>query len=124
MFPKDLYFNTPTDFPGYLKKKLAKFPDDDIAHYKLNEKATKGGFIFWKICKGVYSLPYAGLIAQQQLLEKRLEKYGYRQSNKTPGVWKRDTRPISYTLITDGFGMKYVGKENANHCINVLEEHY
>ena len=39
------------DRPEYLKMKLANFPDDVIAHYKLNEKATKDGFIFCKICK-------------------------------------------------------------------------
>ena len=57
------------DRPEYLKMKLANFPDDVIAHYKLKEKVTKDGFIFCKICKGMYGLPHAGLIAQQ-LLEK------------------------------------------------------
>ena len=59
-----------------------------------------------------------------QLLETRLEKHGYRQSDKTPDFWKHDTRPISFTLIVDDFGVKYVGKENADHLINVLKEHY
>ena len=102
---------------------LANFPDDVIAHYKLKEKVSKDGFIFYKICKGMYGLPHAGLIAQQ-LLEKRLEKHGYHQSDKTLGFWKHDTRPISFTLIVDDFGVKYVGKENADHLINVLKEHY
>ena len=29
-----------------------------------------------------------------------------------------------FTLIVDDFGVKYVGKENADHLINVLKEHY
>ena len=35
-----------------------------------------------------------------------------------------DFRPISFSLIVDDFGVKYVGKENADHLINVLKEHY
>ena len=61
------YLNTPMDRPEYLKMKLANFPDDVIAHYKLKEKVTKDGFIFCKICKGMYGLPHTGLIAQQLL---------------------------------------------------------
>ena len=56
---KDLYLNTPMDCPEYLKMKLANFPDDVIVHYTLNEKATKDGFIFCKICNGMYGLPHA-----------------------------------------------------------------
>eukprot|EP00804_Cyclotella_cryptica_P008442 CCRYP_003953-RC/>CCRYP_003953-RC protein AED:0.43 eAED:0.43 QI:0/-1/0/1/-1/0/1/0/141 len=45
----------------------------------------------------MYGLPQAGIIAQQ-LLEKRLALKGYRQSSITPGFWKHDWRPISFTL--------------------------
>jgi hypothetical protein len=41
-----------------------------------------------------------------------------------PGLWKHDTRPIQFTLVVDGFGVKYVGKEHAHHLKNTLEEHY
>ena len=33
-------------------------------------------------------------------------------------------RPISFTLIVDDFGVKYVGKEHADHLISILEELY
>ena len=33
---KDFYLNTPMDRPKYLGIKIANFPDDVIAHYKLN----------------------------------------------------------------------------------------
>ena len=71
----------------------------------------------------MYGLPHAGIIAQE-LLEKRLEAHGYRQSDKTPGFWKHDYRPISFTLIVDDFGVKYVGKEHADHLIKILSEFY
>jgi hypothetical protein len=34
------------------------------------------------------------------------------------------TRPISFTLVVDDFGVKYVGKEHAEHLMTVLQEHY
>ena len=74
---KDFYLNTPMDHPEYLKMKLANFPEDVTAHYKLSEKVTKDGYVFCKICKGTYRLTHAGLI-DQQLLKTRLEMHGYR----------------------------------------------
>ena len=71
----------------------------------------------------MYGLPHAGIIAQK-LLEEWLEKHDYRQSDKTSGFWKYDTRPISFTLIVDDVGVKYVSKKRANHLINVLKKHY
>ena len=71
----------------------------------------------------MYGLPHAGIIAQQ-LLEKRLNKAGYRQSKLTPGYWTHDWRPISFTLVVDDYGVKYVGKEHAEHLISVINQNY
>ena len=71
----------------------------------------------------MYGLPHAGIIAQK-LLEERLAKHGYHQSDKTPGLWTHVWRPISFSIIVDDFGVKYVGKEHADHLIKILEENY
>ena len=34
------------------------------------------------------------------------------------------TRPISFTLVVDDFGIKYVGKEHAQHLIDTLQSLY
>jgi hypothetical protein len=31
---------------------------------------------------------------------------------------------IQFTLVVDNFGIKYVGKEHANHLLSTLKEHY
>ena len=103
--------------------KLSLFPDDVIEHYNLRDKASPDGTVYVKIVKGMYGLPAAGLLAQQ-LLKKRLAIHGYRHSLLTPGLWKHDTRPICFSLIVDDFGVKYVGKEHADHLISVLRKHY
>ena len=32
--------------------------------------------------------------------------------------------PISFTLVVDGFGIKYSGKEHVHHLIQVLKQDY
>ena len=120
---KDFYLNTPMDRPEFLRMKIETFPEDVIEHYKLREKADPNGFIFIRVERGMYGLPHAGIIAQK-LLEERLAKHGYHQSDKTPGLWTHVWRPISFSLIVDDFGVKYVGKEHADHLIKILEENY
>ena len=71
----------------------------------------------------MYGLPQAGIIAQK-LLQECLQKAGYTQSKITPGYWKHEWRPISFTLTVDDFGIKYIGKEHVHHLIKVLKEHY
>ena len=73
--------------------------------------------------KGMYGLPQAGIIAQQ-LLKERLQKDEYCQCKTTPGLWKHDTRPISFSLVVDDFGVKYVGKENAQHLLDTVQKYY
>ena len=53
----------------------------------------------------MYGLPQAGILAQE-LLEKRLLTAEYVQSTITPGYWKHNWRPISFTLVVDNFGVK------------------
>ena len=71
----------------------------------------------------MYSLPQAGILAQE-LLEQRLNKHGYRQSPITPGLWRHDYRPISFTLCVDDFSIKYIGRKHAEHLASILSEHY
>jgi hypothetical protein len=60
----------------------------------------------------------------QKLLETRLNKHGYSQSTALPGLWTHKTHPISFTLVINDFGIKYVGKEHALHLSNILKENY
>jgi hypothetical protein len=107
----------------YIRIRLTDLPDEIIKEYKLKDKATPKGFIYLEVVKGMYGLPQAGLLANK-LLENRLNKHGYFQSKLVPGLWKHKTRPIQFTLVVDDFGVKYVGREHAEHLKRVLEEHY
>jgi hypothetical protein len=71
----------------------------------------------------LYGLPQAGIIPRE-LLATQLKTAGYTQSKLTPGYWKHEWQPISFTLVVDNFGVKYSRKEHVMHLTNALKKHY
>jgi hypothetical protein len=116
------YLGTPLDRYEYMRIPLKLFPTHITDQYKLREK-TKNGHIYVKIRKAIYGLPQAGILANK-LLKVRLAPAGYYEVSHTLGLWKHITRPISFTLVVDDFGVKYVGKPHADHLIRTLNKHY
>jgi Reverse transcriptase (RNA-dependent DNA polymerase) len=119
---KDFYLNTPMTLYEYMKVPLALFPAAIIQHYNL-EALEHNGFIYTEIMKGMYGLPQAGRLANNELIA-HLQQHGYHQSKFTPGLFHHDTRPIAFCLVVDDFGIRYVGKENAEHLIDTLKAKY
>ena len=115
---KNFYLGTPMDRYQYMKMPLSIFPPHVIQQYDLQRK-SKNGFVYIEIRKAIYGLPEAGRLANHQLRDK-LTPFGYYEVAHTPGLWKHVTRPIQFTLVVDDFGVKYVGRENAEHLIKSL----
>ena len=120
---KDFYLCTPMKRYEYFRMKLELFPEDIIQEYDLRNKVDATGNVHCEVRRGMYGLPQAGIIAQE-LLQERLLKAGYRQSKVTPGYWKHDWRPISFTLVVDDFGVKYINETVVNHLIQALKQDY
>jgi hypothetical protein len=121
---KNFYLNTPMVRYEYMRLKFADMPDDVIEHYKLRDVATPDGYVYCEIRKGMYGLPQAGIIAQE-LLAKRLKEHGYSQSKTIPGLWKHEWCPITFSLVVDNFGVKYVGEEHAQHLLlQMIQKYY
>ena len=59
-----------------------------------------------------------------KLLKERLAVHDYYEVAHTPGLFTHKTRPIWFTLTIDDFGVKYIGKEHAEHLMSVLKQHY
>jgi hypothetical protein len=57
--------------------------DNVIKHYYLTDLATPDGYVYCKIQKGMYSLPQAGIIAQQ-LLEKNYNNMNTAKARQHP----------------------------------------
>ena len=109
----DFYLATPLKRWEYVKLSLRDIPDEIISEYRLYEKATDG-HVYVEIRRGMYGLPQSGILANE-LLEEKLEPFGYKQCTRVPGLWKHIWRPIQFTLVVDDFGVKYVGEEHAKH---------
>ncbi len=73
--------------------------------------------------RAIWGLPQAGILANK-LLRHRLLPHGYYECNNTPGLWKHKTHLIAFTLVVDNFGVKYVGKEHADHMIQCIKKMY
>ena len=78
---------------------------------------------YCKIVRGMYGLLQAGILANK-LLKERLAVHDYYEVAHTPGLFTHKTRPIWFTLTVDDFGVKYIGREHAEHLMSVLKQHY
>jgi hypothetical protein len=87
-----MYLEAPLDRYEYMKMPLSLFPQDIIEHHDLRNKALIG-YVYMEICKGMYGLPQAGILANK-LLKKHLARHGYFEQPHTPSLWKRDSCPI------------------------------
>lgn len=103
--------------------RLSDISQEVIDEYKLMENVTADGHVVVEVRRGVYRLQQAG-INTHDLLEKRLNKTNYYQSEVIPSVWTHKTRSIQFTLVVDNFGLKYTREEDAKHLMSVLEEYY
>ena len=71
----------------------------------------------------MWGLPQAGILANKHL-QRKLAPFGYSECVNTPRLWWHETRPISFTLIIDDFGVKYVSKNDVNHLIKSIKSKY
>jgi hypothetical protein len=91
-----------------MKIPIALLPDNIIEHYQLK---VLDGYVYMEICKGMYGLPQAGILANK-LLKEHLVCHGYFEQPHTPGLWKHVTCPVWINLCVDNFGIKYNGREH------------
>ena len=107
---------------AYMKVPAANVPTEILDFYDAHH-LIEDGFIYVQVHGGMYGLPHAGKLANEDL-EEFLEPHGYYQAPHTAGLWLHKTRPISFTLIVDDFGVKYVDKADADHLFDTLKEKY
>jgi hypothetical protein len=101
---------------------LSSLTQETIEKYNLIE-LSQDGKVYIEIQKGMYGLPQAGILTNE-LLQRNLAKDGYRPTQRTHGLWTHDTRPLSFSLVVDDFGVKYVGREHAEHLMACIKKNY
>jgi hypothetical protein len=101
---------------------LSPLPQETIEKYDLI-KLSQDRKVYIEIQKGMYGLPQAGILANE-LLQSNLARDGYRPTQHTHGLWTHDTRPISFWLVVDDFGVKHMGREHAEHLMAGIKKNY
>jgi hypothetical protein len=121
---KDFYLNTPLnpkDF-AYMRIPIKVIPKEIMDEYNLWELVHNDA-VYVEVRKGMYGLKQAGRIANDQLTEF-LAADGYAPVPITPGLWRHETRDISFTLVVDDFGIKYTNQDDLDHLLASLRKHY
>jgi hypothetical protein len=104
-----------------MKMPLVLFPEWIKKQYNLDTHAV-GGFVFLEIRHVVWGLSQAGILANK-LLQKWLAPHILRMCEHA-GIMVTYAHLITFSLVIDNFGVKYVGKEHAKHLIKCLKEKY
>ena len=68
-------------------------------------------------------LKKAGRIANDRI-QLHLSKFGYFPVVCTSSLCKHATKNIIFSLVVENFGIKYVGKNNADHLIQEFKNIY
>ena len=119
---KNFYLGTPMARYEYMRLPIQIIPQEIIDEYSLMP-IVHNGYVYLEIRRGMYGLPQVGIIANQ-LLTARLAPAGYYQCRHTQGLWRHKWRPILFSLVVDDFGVKYVGRQHADHLNAAIEKHY
>ena len=119
----NMYLNTNLAQYEYMKFEAKLVPQEIIDVYNLQDKIAPDGFLYVEVRKAIYGLVQSGRLSDNKL-SVVLANQGYHQSKYTPGLFLHETRPISFTLVVDDFGVKYTNKEDALHLERTISEHY
>ena len=119
---KDFYLNTPMACYEYMRIHKRDIPKIIWDYYNLDSLAVND-YVYAEIRRGMYGLPQAGKIANDKLIP-HLATHGYVQWPHTHGLFRHKTRPMSFCLVVDDFGVKCVGRKHAEHLRNCIASKY
>jgi hypothetical protein len=104
----NVYLGTPMDSFEYIPIPIKLIHQEIIAEYNLLSLVSDG-HVYIEVQKVMYGPPQAGILANQ-LLARRLTIHGYHQTKFIPGLWRRVTHTIQFTLVVDLLCVQYVVK--------------
>ncbi len=116
------YLTAALEYFKYMKIPLLLFPAWTIDQYKLKTLALDG-WVYIEMRQAVWGLPQAGILANKRLRCK-LAPFGYYESINTHGLWRHESKPITFTLVIDNFGVTFVNEVNVDHLISSIKQTY
>ena len=119
---KEFHLNNDMEHYKCMRIPLDLIPQVIMDQYNLLSIAHNG-HVLVEIRKGMHGLPQAGRITNDALV-LHLAQHGCHQSKLIPGLFHHECQKVSFCLVIDDFGIKCIGKENAEHLINALKSKY
>jgi hypothetical protein len=119
----DYFLATPMARAEYMKVKYKHIPQDIKDRYQLEHKVTDNDYIYIKIKKGMYGLKQAAILAYDNL-QASLKPFGYEPVIGTVGIWQHNTRPTTFCLCVDDFGIRYSSKHDAQNLLDSIGANY
>jgi hypothetical protein len=119
---KNFYLTATLEYFEYMKIPLALFPVWTIEQCNLHKLALDG-WVYIKMRRAVWGLPQAGILANKRL-RRKLAPFGYHESVNTPGLWWHEFRPLTFTLVVNDFGVKFVNRADVDHLISSIKKTY
>jgi len=119
---KDFYLMSTLPQPEWILVPVKDIPSTTLEEHHLNDFVVDG-HILCRVDGTMYGHPYAGRGANLDLVT-HLASYHFFQDPNIPCLFTHDTRPISFTLVVDDFGVKYNDLADVHHLIQILEAKY
>jgi hypothetical protein len=122
----DFYLGTHNPFPQFLKLYLTDYPPSVVARLRLQPflKLDRHGksFVILRIDKTLYGLKEAGKLSNIHLVQL-LSSYDFVETS-TPCLFRHKTRPITFCLVVDDFGVKYQHRADFDFLVTCLSNLY
>ena len=122
---KDCFLMTPLPEGDreYMRIHGKYFDNEFLTLHNLHDKINEDGYVYCEIQLGMYGLKQAAIL-YYNLIKQRLTPAGYYPIKESNGLWKHKTRKTTFALTIDDFGIKYYNKDDAEHLLNALRQHY
>ncbi len=125
-----IYVNlgTPLSAPQYIKIYVKSFPPPAVLSRLgrldvfIKHDASGKPYVFFRIEKILYGLKEAGKLSNLRLVGL-LASFGFFETT-TPGFFRHVSRPISFVLVVDDFGVKYHSKVDFDYLVSCLTTLY
>jgi hypothetical protein len=118
----DFYLHSTLTRPAYIRIQCKFISDTIFAKYLLRPFVCNNSVLF-RVDKGMYGLPQAGLLAKQEL-QDHLALGGYHQSATVPCLFIHESNGVMFSLVVDDFGVTYTDPAGAEHLHQHLAKRY
>jgi hypothetical protein len=118
----DFYLGTPSPHPQFLKIYIASYSPAVLSRLRLHPFIQKDRqakqYVLFRADKILYGLKEVGKLSNLQLV-KLLLSFGFVETS-TPCLFRHPTRPITFCLVVDNFGVKYTDRHDFDYLVSCL----